>query len=49
MALGTKVEIRETSRGRGRIVIHFQNHEEFDRLRELLTGTDPGASRREAA
>jgi ParB family chromosome partitioning protein len=48
MALGTKVEIRQSSRGRGRIVIHFQNHEEFERMRELLTGS---ASRktREAA
>jgi ParB family chromosome partitioning protein len=39
MALGTKVEIRQSSRGRGRIVIHFQNHEEFERMRELLTGS----------
>lgn len=38
MALGTKVEIRQTSRGRGRIVIHFQNHEEFERLRGTLIG-----------
>lgn len=48
MALGTKVEIRQSSRGRGRIVVHFQSHEEFERMRELLTG---GTSRktREAA
>jgi ParB family transcriptional regulator, chromosome partitioning protein len=36
-ALGTKVEIRASARGRGKIVIHFQNHEDFDRLREQLT------------
>ena len=42
MALGTKVEIRQASQGRGRIVIHFNSHEEFDRVRQLLTGTDPG-------
>jgi ParB family chromosome partitioning protein len=38
-ALGTKVEIRGTTRGRGKVIIHFTNHEEFDRLRECLTGS----------
>lgn len=41
-ALGTKVEI-QSSRGRGRIVIHFPNHEEFERLHAILT--DNGGSR----
>lgn len=36
-ALGTKIEIRQTSRGRGRIVIHFPSHEEFERLHSILT------------
>ena len=40
MALGTKVEIRQASRGRGRIVIHFSSHEEFERVRAILTGAD---------
>ncbi len=35
-ALGTKVEIKQMSRGRGKIVIHFRTSEEFDRLREQL-------------
>ena len=35
-ALGTKVEIRATAKGRGKIVIHFQSHDEFDRLRQQL-------------
>lgn len=35
-ALGTKVDVRETSSGRGKIVIHFTSHEEFDRLQDLL-------------
>lgn len=50
-ALGTKVEIRATPRGRGRIVIHFQNHDEFDRLHQWLTGdASSGATgHREAA
>ena len=38
LALGTRVEIRQTSRGRGRIVVHFSSEEEFDRIRALLTG-----------
>jgi ParB family transcriptional regulator, chromosome partitioning protein len=36
-ALGVKVEIKSTPRGRGKIVIHFQNHDDFDRLRDHLT------------
>jgi ParB family chromosome partitioning protein len=35
-ALGMRVEIRASSRGRGKLVIHFQDHDEFDRLREHL-------------
>lgn len=35
-ALGTKVDIRSTKAGRGRIVIHFKNHEEYERLRSVL-------------
>ncbi len=37
VALGSKVEIKQSAKGRGRIVVHFTSHEEFDRLRELLT------------
>lgn len=36
LLLGTKVEIRQTSRGRGKIVIHFSDHEEFERIRNQL-------------
>jgi ParB family chromosome partitioning protein len=45
LALGTRVEIRQASRGRGRIVIHFGSEEEFDRLRSVLT--DGGHARTE--
>ena len=31
-ALGTKVDIREQAGGKGKIVIHFNNHDEFQRL-----------------
>lgn len=39
-ALGTKVEIRLGARGRGRIVVSFASHEEFDRLHAHICGTE---------
>lgn len=36
-ALGCKVEIKANAKGKGKLTIHFQNHEEFDRLRAQLT------------
>lgn len=36
-AVGSKVEIQQSGRGRGKIVLHFTDHEEFDRLFEVLT------------
>jgi ParB family transcriptional regulator, chromosome partitioning protein len=45
-ALGAKVEIRQSAKGRGRIVIHFASHEEFDRLREQLTDTPHPSQRK---
>jgi ParB family transcriptional regulator, chromosome partitioning protein len=48
-ALGTKVEIRTSARGRGKIVIHFQNHEDFDRLRNHLTDALGTSASRKAA
>jgi ParB family transcriptional regulator, chromosome partitioning protein len=36
MILGTKVEIRASARGRGKISIHFTDTDEFERLREML-------------
>jgi ParB family chromosome partitioning protein len=46
-ALGVKVEIKSSARGRGKIVIHFQNHEEFEQLQSQLT--DAYAPQRKAA
>jgi ParB family transcriptional regulator, chromosome partitioning protein len=43
VALGTKVDIREAAKGRGRIVIHFKSHEEFDRLQDYLCDDGHGA------
>ena len=48
-ALGTQVEIRTSARGRGKITIHFANHEEFDRLREQLSDGGSHSARRSAA
>jgi ParB family chromosome partitioning protein len=36
MKLGTKVEISQSGRGKGRITIHFTSVEEFDRIRSVL-------------
>jgi ParB family chromosome partitioning protein len=38
-ALGTKVALSQSAKGRGKITIHFQNHEEFNRLRQMLTAS----------
>ena len=37
MLFGTKVEIKSSARGRGKITIHFTDPDEFDRLREILS------------
>lgn len=43
-ALGAKVAIRHGRGGRGKLVIHFRNHDEFDRLREHICGPGPAAA-----
>jgi ParB family chromosome partitioning protein len=43
-ALGTKVALQQTAKGRGKITIHFQSHEEFERLRQRLTAGTMGQS-----
>lgn len=41
-ALGTKVDLSQTAKGRGRITIHFKSRDEFARLQQtLLAGTMP--------
>jgi ParB family chromosome partitioning protein len=42
-ALGTKVELRQRGR-RGKIIVHFESPDDFDRLFEIMTGfeTSPG-------
>jgi ParB family transcriptional regulator, chromosome partitioning protein len=36
-ALGTKVDLSQTAKGKGKLTIHFASHEEFDRLRQIMT------------
>lgn len=48
IALGTKVDISQSSRGRGRITIHFTSIEEFDRIRLFLAQTSPKGQQRAA-
>lgn len=38
-ALGTKVDLSQTAKGKGKITIHFASHDEFSRLQQLLTAT----------
>lgn len=49
VALGAKVDIRHGVRGAGRLVIHFKNHEEFDRLRGLLASLSGASDSRSRA
>jgi ParB family chromosome partitioning protein len=37
IALGTKVEIRTGAKGKGKILVHFANPDEYERLHEQLT------------
>ena len=39
LALGTKVKITHNARGRGKLVVHFTSHEEFERLKSQVCGT----------
>lgn len=36
-ALGAKVDVKQSARGRGKITIHFKNHEDFERLMDQLS------------
>ena len=36
LALGTNVDLKQTTKGKGRITIHFKNLEEFERLQGML-------------
>jgi ParB family chromosome partitioning protein len=42
--LGTRVVIRESARGRGKIMVHFGSHDEFERIFERLCNERPTSS-----
>lgn len=46
--LGTQVEVKQAKNGKGKVVIHFATHQEFDRIRGQLHAT-AGSPRSEAA
>ncbi|MGW8257110.1 MAG: ParB/RepB/Spo0J family partition protein [Thermoguttaceae bacterium] len=49
MALGLKkVQLTHNARGRGKLVIHFRDHDEFEHIREHVCGTIPMDVRSEA-
>ena len=41
IALGARVEIKLASRGRGKLIVHFSNADQFERLRTQLTDAGP--------
>lgn len=43
-AMGTKVDVRQGAKGRGKIVIHFANADEFERLYQYLCAETVGHS-----
>jgi hypothetical protein len=43
-SLGAKVAIRVSPQGRGRIVISFASHDDFERLRDILCGPAENAA-----
>jgi ParB family chromosome partitioning protein len=45
--LGAKVAIQQASRGRGKIVIHFADHDEFERIYGQLTDGQGGEQHRQ--
>jgi len=47
-ALGAKVKLVHTRSGRGRLVIFFRNHEEFERIRQQICDGHVRSARRQA-
>ncbi|MCI0332936.1 MAG: ParB/RepB/Spo0J family partition protein [Planctomycetes bacterium] len=39
-SLGMKVDLSQTAKGRGKLTIHFKSHEEFARLRQIMTAAN---------
>lgn len=43
-ALGTKCDLSQTAKGKGKLTIHFTSHDAFERIRQLLTATTVSAA-----
>ena len=41
LALGMRVELKQSAAGKGKLTIHFGSHDDFERLRERLMGQYP--------
>jgi len=41
LTLGTRVDLRQNTKGSGRITIHFKNNEEFERLQAIFNDDGP--------
>jgi len=39
LALGVRVKLTHNARGKGKLVIHFANHDEFERIRQHVCGS----------
>ncbi len=47
-ALGLKVKLSQSGRGKGKLVIPFSTHEEFERIRDVICGEEEPAQRTHA-
>jgi ParB family chromosome partitioning protein len=48
LALGVRVKLTHNARGKGKLVIHFADHEEFEQIRQHICGPDRSESRSRA-
>ena len=38
------MDLSQTAKGKGKMTIHFNSHEEFERLRQIMTATMMGTT-----
>jgi len=44
-ALGMKVDLKQGTRGKGKLVLHFRSHDEFDRIHKILCDQSAAVSK----
>ena len=47
-ALGVRVKLSHTTGGKGKLTIHFTNHEEFEQIRQHICGQGPTGAKTQA-